>query len=224
MHGLHSYPVFIQQVLTKNREAIAQYTGGRLCHYSQNWQKITSNPEILEVVNGYKLDFTSMPVQVHSHSETCFSQQAAKTVQLELDKLVVKQVICACSHTPEEFISRIFLQAKSDGTHRVILNLTHLNKFIADQHFKTETLDTVTSLMKQGSFTGSLDLKDAYHSTPIHLVHTKYLHFSFKNQLWEFLVLPNGLKSRSRIFTKLMQVAFSKLRPSDGEATSLPFI
>ena len=75
-----------------------------------------------------------------------------------------------------------------------------------------ETLDAVTNLVKQGAYADSLELKDAYYSVPLHPALTKYLKFSFNGVLYNFVALPNGLKSGPRVFTKLMKVAFSGRR------------
>ena len=43
----------------------------------------------------------------------------------------------------DEFVSNIFIRDKKDGSHRVILNLLELNKFIAYHHFKMDTIDMI---------------------------------------------------------------------------------
>jgi hypothetical protein len=76
-------------------------------------------------------------------------------------KLLDKGVSVGSSHEPDEFISNIFLQ-KKDGTYRMILNLKQLNEFIVYRHFKMDSLQAATELMKPGCFMASIDLKDAY--------------------------------------------------------------
>ena len=46
----------------------------------------------------------------------------------------------------------------------------------------------------------------------IHPHHTKFLSFIWKNQLYKFLVLPNGLCCGPRKFTKLMKPPIASLR------------
>ena len=75
-----------------------------------------------------------------------------------------------------------------------------------------ETLQSVVSLITPGCYLTSLDLKDAYYSVPIHPDHTKFLKFNWKNQLYKFLVLPNGLCCGSRKFTELMKTPIATLR------------
>ena len=57
-----------------------------------------------------------------------------------------------------------------------------------------ETLQSVLSLITSGCYLTSLDLKDTYCPVPMHLDHTKFLKFIWKNQLYKFLVLPKFTK------------------------------
>ena len=57
-----------------------------------------------------------------------------------------------------------------------------------------------------------MDLCDAYFSIQIHPEFPKYLYFSWKNQYYVFRVLPFGLASTPRIFTKLQKPVFTWLR------------
>ena len=79
-------------------------------------------------------------------------------------------------------------------------------------HFKMETLSSVLSLITPGCYLASIDLKDAYYSILTHTDHSKYLKFFWKGQLYKSLVLPNGLCSGPRKFTKLMKPSIAILR------------
>lgn len=74
-----------------------------------------------------------------------------------------------------------------------------------------ENLKCAITLMSPNCYMASIDLKDTYHSVPIDTNHRKYLRFKWKNQLFQFTCLPNGLSSAPRIFTKLMKPAYSVL-------------
>ena len=110
-----------------------------------------------------------------------------------------------------EFVSTIFLRPKNDGSFRMILNLKQFNEWVEYHHFKMDTLDTVTRMMKPGCFMASVDLKDAYYTVPIHSDHQKYLKFMFNGTLYQYTCLPNGLSSAPRIFTKLLKPVYSTL-------------
>ena len=215
---LDSYPHFVQSLIEQSNDAISTFQGGRLKDYARKWQQITSDREVLGIVTGYKIEFSEQPYQARQPHETRFQPGEMSVVKAEIDKLLSKGVIEACDHEPGEYISSIFLREKKDGTHRVILNLKHLNKFVQYRHFKMETLDIAVKLIKPGAFAGSLDLKDGYYHVPIWQGHTKYLKFWFNGTLYKYVALPNGLKSGPQIFTKIMKVAFSVLRKQGHES------
>ena len=58
----------------------------------------------------------------------------------------------------------------------------------------------------------SLDLSNAYFSVPINVNDRCYLRFEWNDQLFQFTVIPNGLSSGPRIFTKLLKPAYAVLR------------
>ena len=65
----------------------------------------------------------------------------------EINKLVGKGVTEYTEHEKGEFILPIFFRSKSDGTSRLILNLKTLNEFLEYNHFKMETVHSVTDLI-----------------------------------------------------------------------------
>ena len=132
----------------------------------------------------------------------------------ELNTLENKNVIERCSHVNGEFISHIFTRPKKNGGVRLILDLSKLNKYITYCHFKMDNIFTAVSLLSEGDFMASVDLRDAYYTVPIHTESRKYLRFVWQGQLWQFKTLPNGLSSAPRLFTKLLKPVFACLRQS----------
>ena len=61
-----------------------------------------------------------------------------------------------------EYISRIFLKQKTDGTQGLILNLTSLNDYLEYKHFKMQTLHMNLTLTQPNCYMETIDLKDAY--------------------------------------------------------------
>ena len=121
-------------------------------------------------------------------------------------------MIKKCHFEENQFVSKIFLRPKTDGSYRLILNLKQLNEFIEVQHFKLEDIRTAKNLMYKCYFMATIDLKDAYYLVPINRNHWKYLRFVFLNELYEFTVLPFGLNCAPYIFTKLMKPVVMHLR------------
>ena len=109
-------------------------------------------------------------------------------------------------------MSNIFLRKKKNGSYRLILNLRGLNASIEYQQFKMESLTCAAQLMKKNCYMASIDLTDAYYTVPVAVEHRKYLRFLWRNRLFQYTCLPNGLASAPRNFTKLLKPVYSTLR------------
>ena len=75
-----------------------------------------------------------------------------------------------------------------------------------------ETVDSVADLIQPHCYMTSIDLKDAYYLVKISEEDTKYLKFYKGNFFLKFVVLPNGLSSGPREFTKLTKPPIACLR------------
>lgn len=85
--------------------------------------------------------------------------------------------IRTCSPRRGQFVSKIFLVPKPDGSDRFILNLKSLNHFVNSEHFKMEDRRTVINLLTKNCFMATLDLQDAYFLIPVKDNHRKFLCF-----------------------------------------------
>ena len=131
----------------------------------------------------------------------------------EIQELLTKGVVSEIDHIKEEYICNILFREKRDSAKlRMILNVNKLNGHIDHAHFKMETLKTALQLVKQGDWFLSIDFSNAYYSIPVVKSHRKYLRFQFRGVLYEYNVIPNGLKTGPRLFTKILKVPLSSLR------------
>jgi len=188
------------------------FKAGQLSHKLCEWQKITSDSEVLQTVCGEVIEFINLPQQGKTPKVNKFSKAEQLVVGQEIEKLLSKGIIAISSHEPDEFISAIFLRPKPDGSHRLILNLKALNEHVVYRHFKMESIWNAIQLMKPGCYMASVDLKDAYYSVHVSKKHQKYLKFSWNGTLYNFTCFPNGLALAPRKFTKLLKPVYSALR------------
>jgi hypothetical protein len=188
------------------------FIAGNIKNYLEQWRRLTSDHAILTTVGGYKIDLLINPTQFRVPRPLKCSILEANNIDLQIASFLNRGIIVRSAHEPDEFISTVFLREKKDGTFRMILNLKEFNKWVNYNHFKMESIHTCTQLMKPHCYMGSIDLKDAYFSIPIHSDHQKYLKFCWKNTLYKFTCLPQGLACAPRLFTKLMKPVFATLR------------
>ena len=169
------------------------FQAGQLATCKTEWEKITTDPEVLETVTGLKITFFETPFLGTRKNQ--FSHKEEDIVDDLVQKFLGKKVITRSSHERGEIISPIFLREKPDGSHRLILNLKQTNVSVSNAHFKMETIKSILKLIYPNCYMASVDLKDAYYSVKVFVRHQKFLKFRFKGVLYQFTCLPNGLCS-----------------------------
>ena len=158
------------------------------------------------------LEFTENPYQQYPKPPISFNSGEAAIIDGEIQKLLTKGVLEETDPSHGQYVSTIFLRRKKNGSYRLILNLKGLNESIEYQHFKMESLTCAIQLMKKNCYMASIDLTDAYYTVPVAVEHRKYLRFFWRNRLFQYTCLPNGLASAPRYFTKLLKPVYSTLR------------
>ena len=106
----------------------------------------------------------------------------------------------------------IFTRTKKGGSYRMILNLKTFNEFFKFKHCKLESIEDSLDFITEDCYFGSADLKDAYYSIPVHENYQKYLKLSWKDDYYQYFVLPNGFSPAVRVFTKVLTPPFKYLR------------
>ncbi|KAJ1198544.1 hypothetical protein NDU88_002383 [Pleurodeles waltl] len=108
--------------------------------------------------------------------------------------------------------SHYFLIPKKDKGLRPNLDLRDLNYFLKKEKFKMLTLAQVLSALDPEDWMVVLNLQYAYFHIPILPAHSRYLRFVVGHEHFQFTVLPFGLTSDLRVFTKVMAVVAAHLR------------
>ena len=118
--------------------------------------------------------------------------------------MLQKEAIVEITNPSQGHYSTFFLVCKPDGSQRPILNLKPLNEFVKVQKFKMCTPQIIIPTLRQGDWLASIDLKDAYYHVPITQKHRPYLRFAFQEKIFQYNVLPFGLSTAPRVFTKVL--------------------
>lgn len=193
-------------------QKLEEFEGGQLSKHQSQWEQVTSDKSILDIIKGDKMFFTTFPNAKHFAINAEFSKEESDFIKQEIDKYLKKKIIKPCQHEAEEYVSSIFTRPKPDGSIRMILNLKNLNKHVKFEHFKMSTIYSVLNMITKDCYMAKIDLKDAYYSVKIDEKHQKYLKFKFDKKLYKFTCFPNGLGPCPRKFTKITKVPMSNLR------------
>ena len=194
---------------------VTEFEGGKISFpkHVREWEKLTSDVEILQAVKGDIIEFSTIPPIKHGARPCNVGPENKLHIDLEIKEMLENKIIVHTQHESVEYVSPIFPIAKPDGRTRIILNLKKLNKYVEFHHFKMDNIKTVLASVTKGCYMASIDLKSAYHSVKIHEDYQKYLKFSWEeDNLYQFNCYPNGLGPCPRKFTKIMKVPLSHLR------------
>ena len=104
------------------------------------------------------------------------------------------------------------MRTNKDGSHRMILNLKTFYEFLKFKHSKLESIEDALDPITGGCYFGSVDLKDAYYSIPIHENYQIYLKLFWKKECYQYIILFNGFSAAVRVFTKVLSPPFKYLR------------
>ena len=114
-------------------------------------------------------------------------------------------------NTPNH-VSGTFSRTKKNGDYRMILNLKTFNGFLKLKHCKLESVEDALDLITEGCYFGSVELKDASYTIPIHQNYQKYLKLFWKEEYYQYIVLNNGFSPVLRVFIYVLTPLFKYLR------------
>ena len=114
---------FIPQLIAYFTNQVDCFQAGRLNKFIEVWKGLTSDTEVLNIVMGHSIEFTTSLIQRFALQEKIFSYEDSMIVESEIERLLKKGVIEVIQPEPGEFISPIFLIQKSDGWIIIIPNL-----------------------------------------------------------------------------------------------------
>ena len=207
--------VFISDAILTSKVCVLEsscniFEAGRVKHYVTQWQQLTSDPFIIDMVKGGEIPITDVAkVDSREAPKNQVEGNLWEETDQEIKKLLRMKVLEKSEHEQGEVISPIFWVQKSDGSYRVILNLKQFNQVV---EYEMQSLTSATSLMRRGCYTGSVDLRHAYYPASIHPEFRKFLKLQWRGQLYAYTCFPKGLANCPRYFTKLLKPVNAHLR------------
>ena len=191
--------------------------GGRLSLFWERWSEIGASRRVLRWLKfGYPLKFKDELVRKNQLPALSFHapkflltsyQNPVKQLALQqlVSQLVTKRCVQEMSPSEKGYFSRVFVVPKKSGGWRLVIDLSELNKYLAQVTFSMDTLVKVKRAASPGMWATSLDLSDAYHHIPMRPQSQVFLCFQLGDKRYRFRVLPFGLMSAPWVFTEVMK-------------------
>ena len=189
--------------------------GGQLAHYQVHWRKLfPQHPKIVRKVSqGILIAFDDIPPSLLRYPLELRSNDKTADLLHAVQKLQVSQAIEEVMDTTSPgYYSCLFLVPKPDGSFHPIINLKKLNQFLIVPSLKMETLLSIITALQPQEWIIKIDLKDAYHHILVHVNIRKCFRFVKAGVVYQFGVLPFGLSTAPREFTKTLAPVVQLLR------------
>ena len=184
----------------------------RIKYFTQNWEQVTKDPNILKLTKGWIIPLLKKPFQTREPKPLSYSPEEKILIDTEVNEMLRKGAIMPVPPQKNQFISNLFLTTKKEGKYRPVVNLKNLNACIPYAKFKMEGIQEVKDLLQPNDLMVKLDLRDAFFSVPLNQESQKLVRFRWKGKLFQFLCMCFGISPAPRIFTKVMKIPISVLR------------
>eukprot|EP00253_Pinus_taeda_P018372 PITA_18372 len=127
------------------------------------------------------------------------SRQGPSTRQQQIDKVVeeYKDILTSPLGVP------LHCQ-KKDGTWRLYIDYRALNKITVQNRYLIPRIDELLDQLKGKKYFNNIDLMSGYHQVPIEPFDVWKTPFKAKEGLFEWLVMPFGLKISPATFMRLV--------------------
>ena len=113
----------------------------------QNWEKVTSDPWVLQTVQGYSQELITAPTRSFLPGQVIFARMARGTREggdkSLLEKGAIERVRVPQHH---QWISLMFLVPKKDRSATPVFNLKGMNQFLHWEHFEMENIQIIRDL------------------------------------------------------------------------------
>ena len=182
---------------------------GRLKSLLHHWRHVWDNQDIVGRTSKWehRVDTGTAPPITQPMRRVAWVEK--DTIQKEVDKMRAQNVIVE-SDSP--WSSPPVLVKKKDGTIRFCIDYRRLNDVTVPDSYPLPRIDDVLDALEQGRFFSVIDLKSGYWQIPMRQEDAAKTAFRTAEGLFQFTVMPFGLRNAPATFQRLMDVIFSGLK------------
>ena len=165
------------------------------------------------IQSGYRLEWAKGNVEPEAAEIFCREQNHASTSEYsEFVTESIREGVRLGTMSEMDESNLLCVMALGVAIHprtkkkRLIFDARHLNSFLHVQKFKMESLHVEGRTVFEGCTAGgTVDISSAYHHISMHVSARKYLGFSWNKKFYCFTVLPFGVATAPRVFTRVMK-------------------
>lgn len=136
-------------------------------------------------------------------------------VRGEVAGLLQCGAVCDVTSSPaseKRVVAALTVAVNREGKKRLCWNGRPLTGFLPYQKFKMEHVHVAAALMRPGDFMFTIDMKSGYHQLPVKPWFRRLLCFEWEGRVYQWQVLPFGLSTAPRAYSKVTRVLVKRWR------------
>ena len=173
------------------------------------WRQVWDEPEIVGRTHRWEHRVDTGSAQPIALPMRRVAWVERDTIRAEVDKMRAQNVVVE-SDSP--WSSPPVLVQKKDGTIRFCIDYRRLNDVTIPDQYPLPRIDDVLDALEHGRYFSVIDLKAGYWQIPMRREDAAKTAFRTTDGLFQFTVMPFGLRNAPATFQRLMDVVFSGLK------------
>lgn len=117
--------------------------------------------------------------------------------------------------TPTPWVNSLVIVHKKDGSLRLCLDPTNLNKAIQREHFQIPTMDEIISKVSGAKFFSTVDCSNGFWQIKLDSTSSDLCTFNTPFGRYKFLRMPYGISSAPEVFTKTIKQMYDSIEGVD---------
>lgn len=212
------------------RQPTLEFRAGMGFKNSEFWAEVAGDTkEVLQWVQRGYSEYVEKPIefrQRRNNPNTSGEHEAFVTeaVQGLLDTAAVKNVTAAAQKGDRDVvrvIAPLTRAVQGNGKERLCWNGRPINIDLPSVPFKMEHAEHAAKQMRAGDLMFTLDMKSGYHQVPVKEWFKKLLCFEWQGQVYQWQVMPFGLSTAPRAYTKICRRLLQRWRKKGGQVQQL---
>jgi len=188
---------------------------------TQFWDEVAGDTkEVLQWVRHGYSEYVEKPIefrQQRNSTNTSGEHEAFVTTSVQglVDTGAVKNVTEAAKRGDRDVvrvIAPLTRAVQGNGKERLCWKGRPINIDLPSVSFKMEHAEHAAKQMRAGDFMFTLDMKSGYHQVPVKEWFKKLLCFEWQGQVYQWQVMPFGLSTAPRAYTKICRRLLQRWR------------